>query len=191
MDLILRGGRIDGMSGLVDIGIDGGRIAAIAPKIAASGAEIALGGRMVTPPFCETHIHLDKSCILARCKSEKGTLEEAIGEVALQKKSFTPDDVYQRARTTLEKAISHGTMHMRTHVEVDPGIGLRGLDGVLQAIADCRWAIDAEVCVFPQEGLTNNLGTEELMIAAMKQGARDRRQLHVQRLQVVLPTPPS
>ena len=172
MDLILRGGRVDGISGLVDMGIDGGRIAAIAPKIAASGAEIALDGRMVTPPFCETHIHLDKSCILARCKSEKGTLEEAIGEVALQKKSFTPDDVYQRARTTLEKAISHGTMHMRTHVEVDPGIGLRGLDGVFQAIADCRWAIDAEVCVFPQEGLTNNPGTEELMIAAMKQGAR-------------------
>jgi cytosine deaminase len=172
MDLILRGGRIDGVSGLVDIGIDGGRISAIEPNIAASGAEIALGGRMVTPPFCETHIHLDKSCILARCKSEKGTLEEAIGEVALQKKSFTSEDVYQRARTTLEKAISHGTMHMRTHVEVDPVIGLRGLDGVFQAIADCRWAIDAEVCVFPQEGLTNNPGTEELMIAAMEQGAR-------------------
>jgi cytosine deaminase len=172
MDLILRGGRIDGVSGLVDIGIDGGRISAIEPNIAASGAEIALGGRMVTPPFCETHIHLDKSCILARCKSEKGTLEEAIGEVALQKKSFTSEDVYQRARTTLEKAISHGTMHMRTHVEVDPVIGLRGLDGVFQAIADCRWAIDAEVCVFPQEGLTNNPGTEELMIAAMDQGAR-------------------
>jgi cytosine deaminase len=63
-------------------------------------------------------------------------------------------------------------MHMRTHVEVDPAIGLRGLDGVFQAIADCRWAIDAEVCVFPQEGLTNNPGTEALMIAAMKRGAR-------------------
>ena len=172
MDLILRGGRIGGGPGLVDIGIEGSKIAAIEPNIAASGAEIELGGRMVTPPFCETHIHLDKSCILARCKSEKGTLEEAIGEVARQKRSFTPEDVYQRARATLDKAISHGTMHMRTHVEVDPAIGLRGLDGVFQAIADCRWAIDAEVCVFPQEGLTNNPGTEELMIAAMKRGAR-------------------
>jgi cytosine deaminase len=170
--MILRGGRIDGVSGRVDIGIDAGRIAAIAPKIAAGGPEIELGGRMVTPPFCETHIHLDKSCILARCKSEKGTLEEAIGEVALQKKSFTPDDVHQRARRTLEKAISHGTMHMRTHVEVDPGIELRGLDGVFQAIEDCKWAIDVEICVFPQEGMTNNPGTEELMIAAMKKGAR-------------------
>jgi len=172
MDLILRGGRIGALPGLVDIGIEDGKIAAIEPNIAASGAEIALGGRLVTPPFCETHIHLDKSCILARCKGEKGTLDEAIGEVARQKRSFTPEDVYQRARTTLHKAISHGTMHMRTHVEVDPAIGLRGLDGVFQAIADCRWAIDAEVCVFPQEGLTNNPGTEALMIAAMKRGAR-------------------
>ena len=172
MDTILRNGRIDGFSGSVDIGIDGGKIAAMQPKLAAIGREIDLGGRFVTPPFCETHIHLDKSCILTRCKSEKGTLEEAIGEVALQKKSFTSEDVYQRARRTLEKAISHGTMHMRTHVEVAPGIGLRGLEGVFQAIADYKWAIDAEVCVFPQEGLTNNPGTEALMIASMKMGAR-------------------
>ena len=172
MDTILRGARIDGVSGLVDIGIDGGQIAAMEAKLAASGKEIDLGGRYVIPPFCETHIHLDKSCILTRCKSEKGTLEEAIGEVAQQKKTFTPDDVYQRARRTLDKAISHGTMHMRTHVEVDPGIGLRGLEGVFQAIADSKWAIDAEVCVFPQEGLTNNPGTEELMVESMKMGAR-------------------
>src|SRR3954454_12219612 len=172
MDLILRGARIDGASGLVDIGIDRGKFAAIQPKLEASGKEIDLGGRLVTPPFCETHIHLDKSCILTRCKSEKGTLEEAIGEVARQKLAFTPDDVYRRASRTLEKAISHGTMHMRTHVEVDPGIGLRGLDGVFQAIDDYKWAIDAEVCVFPQEGMTNNPGTEALMIESMNKGAR-------------------
>ena len=39
-------------------------------------------GRLVTPGFIETHIHLDKSRILDRCKAEKGDLEEAIGEVA-------------------------------------------------------------------------------------------------------------
>ena len=172
MDLILRGARIDGSDGLTDIGIEGGLIKVIAPGLAASGREIDVGGRFVSPPFCETHIHLDKSCILARCKSEKGTLEEAIGEVARQKQSFTQDDVYERACRTLAKAVSHGTMHMRTHVEVDPGIGLRGLEGVFQAVADYKWAIDAEICVFPQEGMTNNPGTEELMIASMRKGAR-------------------
>lgn len=175
MDLILRACRIAGQAdanALCDIGIDGGKIAAIAPRLEASGRELDLGGRLVTPPFCETHIHLDKSCILERCHSKKGTLDEAIAQVTEQKKAFTAEDVYRRACKTLEKAISHGTMHMRTHVEVDPGIGLRGLEGVMQAIGDYRWAIDVEVCAFPQEGLTNNPGTEELLIESMEKGAR-------------------
>lgn len=175
MDLILRASRIAGhadANALFDIGIDGGKIAAIAPRLEAAGRDIDLGGRLVTPPFCETHIHLDKSCILDRCRSEKGTLDEAIAQVTEQKTGFSAEDVYQRACKTLEKAISHGTMHMRTHVEVDPGIQLRGLDGVMQAIGDYRWGIDVEVCVFPQEGLTNNPGTEALIVESMNKGAR-------------------
>ena len=65
---------------------------------------------------------------------------------------------------------------MRTHVEVDPGVGLRGFEGVRALIDDYRWAIDLEICVFPQEGLTNNPGTEELMVAgAEARRAGDRR----------------
>ena len=172
MDMILRNAILAGQATAVDIGFAGGKIAAIGPQLAASGRELDLGGRMVIPPFCETHIHLDKSCILNRCVSEKGTLEEAIAQVAAQKKSFTPEDVYERACRTLTKAVSHGTMHMRTHLEVDPVIGLISLEGVLAAIDKFKWAIDVEICVFPQEGLTNNPGTEELMVAAMKKGAR-------------------
>src|SRR5262249_40852474 len=36
---------------------------------------------------------------------------------------------------------------------------------------DYAWAIDLEICVFPQEGLLNDPGTEELLIEACKQGA--------------------
>ena len=35
-----------------------------------------------------------------------------------------------------------------------------------------KWAIDIEICVMPQEGLTNNPGTDELMVAALKNGAK-------------------
>ncbi len=86
-----------------------------------------VGGRLVTPGFVETHIHLDKSCILDRCHSEEGTLQEAIAQVAAAKRAFTEDDVYERGRRTLEKAIVQGTTRMRTHVEVDPRIGLQQL----------------------------------------------------------------
>ena len=116
---------------LLDIGLAKGKIAEIAPNIRCDAQTIDLAGRLVSPGFIETHIHLDKSCILDRCKAETGDLDEAIREVAAAKKSFTSEDVYQRAKRTLEKCIVNGTTHMRTHLEVDPGIGLRGFEGVL------------------------------------------------------------
>jgi cytosine deaminase len=174
MDLILRNARVHGRNGdgLVDLGIDKGRIAAIQTGLRASGHEIDIGGCLVSPGFIETHIHLDKSSILDRCKAEKGDLAEAIEEVAKAKRKFTSEDVYNRARKTLEKCILNGTTHMRTQLEVDPGIGLRGLEGVLPLIAEYKWAIDIEICIFPQEGLLNNPGTDELMIEALKRGGK-------------------
>jgi cytosine deaminase len=171
MDLILRNARVVGNeSATADIGIDNGRIAVIRPALQAEGETLDVGGRLVTPGFIETHIHLDKSRILGRCKAERGDLEEAIGEVARQKKLFTAEDVYARAKVTLERAILNGTTHMRTQLEVDPGIGLRGLEGVRPLIEEYKWAIDLEICIFPQEGLLNNPGTDELMVEALKSG---------------------
>ncbi|MEQ9349386.1 MAG: amidohydrolase family protein, partial [Alphaproteobacteria bacterium] len=174
MDRIIRNARIgtDATRPLVDIAIADGRIAAIAPNLAADGPQHDAAGRYVSPGFVESHIHLDKSCILDRCASERGDLQEAIGEVAKAKKGFTAEDVQTRARRTLEKCILQGATHMRTQLEVDPAIGLRGLDGVLPLIDEYRWAIDMEICVFPQEGLLNNPGTDDLMVEALKRGCR-------------------
>lgn len=173
MDLILRRARPSNRNGdLFDIGIEGGRIAAIEPSLAAEGREIDLGGRLVSPGLIETHIHLDKSCILDRCKAETGDLDEAIREVAAAKRNFSPEDVYARAKRTLEKCIVNGATQVRTHLEVDPGIGLRGLEGVLPLIEEYRWALDLEICIFPQEGLLNNPGTDELMVEALKRGGK-------------------
>ena len=174
MDLILKTGRISGRDPqqLFDIGIDGGRIAAIEPKLGADAPEIDLCGRLIVPGFVESHLHLDKSCILERCKSGEGTLEEAIHEVAQAKKRFTVEDIRSRAIRTLEKCIIQGTTHIRTHLEVDPLIGLKGLEAILPLIDEYRWAVDLEVCVFPQEGLLNNPGTDELIIESLKRGAR-------------------
>src|SRR5215468_5689065 len=59
-----------------------------------------------------------------------------------------------------------------TQVEVDPAIGMRGFDAVHSLIADYRWAIDIEICVFPQDGLTNYPGTDELLVESLKRGAK-------------------
>jgi cytosine/creatinine deaminase len=173
MDLILRNARLaDRPGGSFDIGIDKTRIVAIEPALAAEGRAIDLEGRLASPGFIETHIHLDKSCILDRCKAETGDLDEAIREVAAAKKKFAPEDVYRRGKRTLEKCILNGTTHVRTHLEVDPGIGLRGLEGILPLIAEYKWALDLEICIFPQEGLLNNPGTDALMVEALKRGGK-------------------
>jgi cytosine/creatinine deaminase len=39
-------------------------------------------------------------------------------------------------------------------------------------VDEYRWAIDIEICVFPQEGLTNYPGTDELLVEALKRGTR-------------------
>jgi cytosine deaminase len=127
---------------------------------------------LVTPGLVESHLHLDKSDILDRCQADRGDLAEAISEVAKAKRAFTAEDVYTRAKKTVERCIAHGTTHIRTQLEVDPVIGLKGLEGVRPLIEEYRWAVDIEICVFPQEGLLNNPGTDELMVAALKDGAR-------------------
>src|SRR5580658_8154998 len=172
LDLILRNAHIGGAeAATVDIAIAGGRIVDIGSDIVADVPAEDIDGKLVVAGFVETHIHLDKSCILDRCQSREGTLAEAIAEVAAAKRAFSEDDIYKRARRTLEKAILQGTMRMRTHVEVDPRVGLRGFHAIRRLKRDYAWAIALEICVFPQEGLLNDPGTEELLVEACERGA--------------------
>ena len=172
LDLLLRQARrTEDNETLVDIAIADGRIVEIARRISADAPAEDVDGRLVIAGFVESHIHLDKSRILERCDSERGTLEEAIASVAAAKRSFTEADIYARARHTLEQSIIHGTTRMRTHVEIDPRVGLNGFNAMRRLKRDYAWAIDLQICAFPQEGLTNDPGAEELLVQACEQGA--------------------
>ncbi|MGE0564026.1 MAG: amidohydrolase family protein [Pseudolabrys sp.] len=173
MDLLIRNARVPGRDGATDIGIKAGKIAAIEPRIdAGTNTKIHdANGKLACPGLIETHIHLDKARIIDRCApQEKAKLSPVFG-VTPVKKDMTVEDVHARAKRTLEACIVNGATRMRTQLEVDPGIGLRGLDGVLAAIDDLKWAIDVEICVFPQEGLISFPGTDELLVEALKRGA--------------------
>ncbi len=172
IDFVVRDARLPDGSGPVDVGIAAGRIAAIAPSLAPDAPGVAAEGCLLVPGLVETHFHLDKTCIMDRCTPSAGTVAEAVCLTAAAKRHFTPEDVYARGRRTLERAIGWGTTRMRTHVEVDPGIGLRGFEGVQALVRDFAWAIDIELCVFPQEGLLNNPGTDALLVEGLRRGAR-------------------
>lgn len=132
---------------------------------------VDLHGQLVMPGLIETHIHLDKACIMQRCHLQEGTLAEAVAQTRAAKAGFTEDDVYRRGAQVLDKAIVQGTTHMRTHVELDPQIGLTGFHAIRRLQADYAWAITLELCVFPQEGMLNNPGTEALLCQALESGA--------------------
>jgi cytosine deaminase len=174
VDLIIRNARLCTWpsDAPVDIGVEDGRIAVIAPALAADGREHDAEGGLACAGLIETHIHLDKSRIIERCPPEETRDVNPVESVAPLKKTFTVEDVRMRAACTLEECILHGATRMRTQVEVDPGIGLRGFDAVASLIADYRWAIDIEICVFPQEGLTDYPGTDELLVEGLKRGAK-------------------
>lgn len=173
MDLVLKNVALvnDGVR-TSDIGISGGNIVAVESGLCADAETLDLEGRLAVPGFVESHIHLDKACILDRCKSQNGTLDEAIREVSAAKKKFTVEDIRARAVQTLEKCILQGTMRVRAHLEVDPVIGLKSIEAVLPLIDEYAWAVDLEICVFPQEGLLNSPGTDELMVEALRRGAK-------------------
>jgi cytosine/creatinine deaminase len=172
MDLIVADVRlVDRPGELVDIAVSDGKIAAIGHGLGDSARRYDGQGRLACAGLIETHIHLDKSRLIDRIRPETGRQINPMRQVAAIKHELTVEDVRRRAAQTLEDCVVNGTTRMRTQVEVDPAIGMRGFDGVQSLIADYRWAIDIEICVFAQDGLTDYPGTEELLIAALRRGA--------------------
>lgn len=169
-DLVLDSARLPGRRSTVDIGIRGGLIVAVSDALDSEGPRDRIESRLVLPGLIETHIHLDKSGLMERCACSLGTLGEAIEAVAAAKRDFTEEDVYRRAAHTIERSILQGTTRMRTHVEVDPRIGLTSVHALLRIKRDYAWAIDLQLCAFPQEGLLDDPGCEDVLVAALEAG---------------------
>ena len=111
-DLILRNARLaDGnaASAPVDIAVAGGRIAAVEPRLAGEGESIDARGRLVSPGLVESHFHLDKSRIVDRCEPQKDRrATDHMARTSAIKHTFTVDDIYARARATLEQCVVNG-----------------------------------------------------------------------------------
>lgn len=174
-DLIVRHARLGGGKAAhptVDIGVTDGRIAAIEARIAGGGESVDAAGNLVSPGLIESHFHLDKARILDRVPPlEDRRAMDYMKRVSAVKDSFTTEDIYARARDTLEQCMLNGVMHMRTHIEVDAPITLKGYDAIERLRKDYAWGFDLQLCVFLQEGWTNVPGAEANVVAALKRGA--------------------
>ena len=172
MDLVVRRARIVGLLNLSDIAIEGGRIVEIGDRLEESGEEeIDAKGRLVSPGFVDAHMHLDKALLGQETPNISGTLHEAIKIMGRKKSEFSVDTVKERAGRVVEMAVRNGTTAIRTQVDIDPLVGLTGLMALNQVREEYSDLVDIQVVAFPQEGVTNVEGAEELLREAMEAGA--------------------
>lgn len=172
MDILIKQARLFGVSGLRDVGIDKGKISAISPNISAkAGRVIDAAGKVLIPGLVDSHIHLDKAYIMDRLPNESGTLQEAIAVTAKLKPTFTKEDIRARAERAIKALVTHGTTHIRTHAEFDPVQGFSGFETVMELKEKYREIVDIQVTAFPQEGIFQCPGAEEMMVQAMEWGA--------------------
>jgi cytosine/creatinine deaminase len=150
-----------------DIGVHNGRIVAPEP----AGSERDLGGRLVTPPLVEPHIHLDAVLTVGQPRPNvSGSLFEGIAIWAQRVQDLTVQDVQDRVRQVLRWQLACGVLHVRSHVDVcDPS--LRALRGLVELREEARGVIDLQLVAFPQQGILSFDGGTDLMRKAVELGA--------------------
>lgn len=170
MDLVIRNARLP-WGTVQDVGVENGRIAAIAPGLGAAPREIDAGGSLLSLPLVDAHIHLDASLTVPeRTTNRSGTLLEGIERWSQIKPDLTVDDVKTRARQAILWEVAQGAGAIRSHVDVcdERLVALRAL---VQLRAELEPVVDLQLVAFPQEGVMCYPQGQRLMEAAIEAGA--------------------
>ena len=151
-DLLIKSGALpDGR--VADIGIAGGRIAAIESRIdAQAGRVIDASGDLIAPPFVDPHFHMDATLSYGMPRiNASGTLLEGIALWGELKPLLTHEAVKERALAYCDWAVSMGLLAIRTHVDTcdDRLLAVEALLDVKKTVAPY---IDLQLVAFPQDG---------------------------------------
>ena len=157
---------------LVDVAISGDKIVVIAPDLGFSAQKtLDIGGKLVSAPFVESHIHLDSALTAGEPRwNLSGTLFEGIDLWRDRKQSLTVEDIKARAIRALRMQAEQGVLFVRSHADVsEPSLtALKGLLAVREEVKD--W-MTLQVVAFPQDGLYGDKQNEALMVEALRLGA--------------------
>ena len=170
-----------------DILVTDGVFTAFGPGLAqqyeAQGGNLAaievvdLGGKLVCPPFCDTHLHLDYVFTARKpgAVNESGTLFEGIQRWSETKSDLTVDEIKQRAKIGIKKEMLHGVQFIRSHADVtDPK--LTSLKALLELKEELKDTVTIQIVSFPQEGMYSYEGPHgesgaDLVEEGLKMGA--------------------
>lgn len=130
------------------------------------------GGLLALPGLVNAHAHVDKSWWGKPWVSyggEPGTQGRIAHERAHRDELGIPGvDV---TLAVLRESVRTGTTAVRSHVDVDLGVGLRGIEVVREAVAALDGAVHAEIVAFPQDGVLRRPGVLDLLDQAAAAGA--------------------
>ena len=173
MKHVIRDVRLRGRDDVVDVAIEGDLIAAVEPSYQGPADREHKGGRrLLVPGFVNAHQHLDKTRLGDVMRpNESQTLQEAIYITWDHKRSYTADEIVERASPVVESAIVNGTTAMRGFADVDTIGGLVPAEGLLELKRRFEGRITMDVVAFPQEGIIRDPGCDKLMREAMDLGA--------------------
>ena len=128
-------------------------------------------GILVSPPFVESHIHLDSALTAGTPRwNQSGTLFEGIQIWGERKQSLTLDDVKKRAIETLRLQASQGILFVRSHADVSEPT-LTALQGLLEVREQVKDWMTLQVVAFPQDGIYGSSGNDQLLEKALDMGA--------------------
>ncbi|MFT4296419.1 MAG: amidohydrolase [Micropruina sp.] len=159
----------------VDIVIRDGLIAEIGPagEVAGDGDHLDGAGLLALPGFVNAHAHVDKSWWGKPWVSYGGepTTQGRIAHERAERDRYgIPDE--DATVAALGEFLRHGTTATRSHVDVDLGVGLRGLDVVRAAAARMGGAVDVQLVAFPQDGVIRRPGVLDLLDRAAAEGVQ-------------------
>jgi cytosine deaminase len=171
MDLIIRNASLpDGRRGL-DIGIRGGRIAAVEAQLPVRGArEIDAAGDLVIPPFVDAHFHMDATLSYGLPRvNASGTLLEGIALWGELKPELTQNALVERALQYCDWAVARGLLAIRTHVDVCDE-RLLAVEALLEVKRRVAPYLDLQLVAFPQDGLLRSRGAFDNLKRAIALG---------------------
>ncbi|CAG9172232.1 amidohydrolase family protein [Cupriavidus pampae] len=170
-DLILRHCTLPDGRKDVDIAIEGGRIAAVAPRLAAeAAAEIDAAGQLVTPPFVDAHFHMDSTLSFGLPRvNQSGTLLEGIALWGELKPLLTQEALVERALAYCDWAVAKGLLAIRSHVDIcDPR--LLAVEALLHVRERVKPYLDLQLVAFPQDGVLRAPGALDNLRRALDMG---------------------
>lgn len=159
-----------------DVVVTDGSVSAVVPAGTATVPEGAVRvdgrGLLALPGFVNAHAHVDKSWWGQPWVSYGGEATTQ-GRIAHERAERDRYGIPSVASTTavLRELLRHGTTATRTHVDVDLGVGLRGIEHVRTAAVELGGAVDVEVVAFPQDGVVRRPGVLRLLDEAAAAGA--------------------